>query len=333
MKKKRKVIIIVVSVLLVVGVSVLVYFLSRKEETTSLETPIIQETLYSYDESEIDMSSLPNEEYKNYKVWEISPYVNLKAVEKMVSEIDPEMVLTAQEEGILYHWDNSKGNTITYSLFQNKVEFDFKEGILWGEQDLNNHSFSRFVKKYFDREWNYGEVSKKSLGEDVNIYYANRLTEDNIRIEMPSSFTETDSLVMEGEKIVSGDILLVDFIDSEIYVPLIDTKELSKYINVSEYPKSINVNLYDLVPVFSDTITGSNLYLNTVLKEIMDEDKNCRALKNQVVYYYSNFDHKFLTPIFKLDLECQYEYMDQLYYFVGTGYASAIDPYYISVPE
>jgi len=330
-RKKRAIIIIIIIVILLAIISFL-YFLSKKEEEKYPETPIIQETLYGYEEDPIDMSNLPYKKYEPYKIFKISNSVNLEAVERMVKSINYDMVLT-KEEGIYYHWDDSNGNLVTYSLSQNKVKFDLKEGINWNESELDKNSFTKFVREYFNKEWDYDEVIKKNLGSGMLIYYANRLTEDGVRIEMPSSFSETDSLIMRDGKIVSGDILLVDFIDFGTYAPLLDTRELAEYINMSEYPKTINIDLYHVLPVFSDFITNPNPYLDPLVRDIIEGEKNCRGLETDVVYYYTNFDHNFLTPVFKLYLECEYEYMNQEYYFVGTGYASAIDPSYISTPE
>jgi hypothetical protein len=331
-KNKKKVIVIIISVSLVIISSIVIFLLLKEDETVYPETPIMQETLYGYDESEIDMTRLPQENYRSHKIWRISNNVSLEAVERMALMISSDMLLTSGE-GLYYHWNDSKGNLVTYFLSQNKVRFDLKEGIPWDETEIESHSFTKFVKNYFDKEWGYSDVVKKDLGGGMFIYYANRLTEDGVRIEMSSSFAETDHLILKDGNITSGDILLADFVDTEMSVPLIDTGELSKYINRSEYPKLVNISLYHLVPVFSEIVEDPNPYLNSIYREIMDGEKNCRALESQVVYYYTDFDHEFLTPVFKLDLECQHEYMNEDYYFIGTGYANAIDPSYVSIPE
>jgi hypothetical protein len=331
-KENKKKVIIIIFILLVIISFIILFLLLREKETDYPETPIVQETLYGYEESEIDMTNLPQKEYGSYKVWGISDIIGFDTVEGMVSKINTNMLLTSHEP-VYYHWNDNQDDLVTYSLFQNKVKFDLKEGIPWSENEISSYSFSKFVKEYLNKEWNYSDVIKKDLGGGMSIYYANRLTEDGVPIEMPSSFAETDYIVLRNGNIISGDILLVDFVDVGVDVPLMDTRELSKYINRSEYPKLLNIRLYDLVPVFSEIVADPNPYLNPLFMEIIDGEKDCRALDSRVVYYYTNFDHKFLTPIFKLDLECQYEYMDEVYYFTGTGYASSIDPYYISIPE
>jgi hypothetical protein len=328
MKKtnKKKLIIIPLILIFLIGVTVLLFiYFSPKEENEYPTEPIIQESLIGGDNTRIDVKSLEEDEPVDYKLWEISNKISLEEINLMISQVNPSLELTQQDEGVYYYWTDNKGSSFQYSLLRNQLVFTLEEGISWNEVELTGDSFSLFVRRYFDKGWEYRLNSKVVYPDGSTIYYANRKLPDGLLLETSDLYNETDYLTLQNGKIVSGRILLTEFIDTEKYVPVLNFKELSKYINLSDYPKSLYFNQGKLATILSI----EDEYLNDEILELQKEITDCRATGNKTVYLYKSFSQELLTPVFKLDLECSLEYQNSEYSVPSVAYVNAIDPNYV----
>jgi hypothetical protein len=328
MKKHNKIIILIVVITLVVIIGTVLYLkLSSEKNNKYPEKPITQSVLGMEEDYTINLEGIENYTTTDYKYWEISQKISKEDIEQMIADINPEIELTDMIEGEYYYWSDDSGNYFQYSLLKNILTFSLKEGIQWEEMELSQDSFTIFVKRYFNKNWEYKFNSKKNYPDNLTLYYANRLLPNGLIIETTELYKETDYLSMKDGKIFSGRILLTEFVDSQKYVPILDLQNLSEYINSPKYPKSIYFNPGKI----ASALSIENEYLNEEISEIREEITNCNAVQNQTVYLYQSFEQKLLTPVFRLDLECSVEYENETYSVPGTAYVNAINPEYVTI--
>jgi hypothetical protein len=232
-------------------------------------------------------------------------------------------------EGEYYYWSDDQGNYFQYSLLKNILTFSLNEGIDWEEVELSSNSFTIFVKRYFDRDWEYTFNSKQNYPDGLTLYYANRVLTNDVILETTELYSETDYLSIKNGKIMSGRILLTGFLDTQQYLPVIELEDLSEYINSPQYPKSIYFNPGKI----ASALSIENEYLNDEILQLQQEITNCNAVSNKLVYLYQSFEQEFLTPVLRLDLECSVEYEDEIYSVPAVGYTNAVDPEYIVVGQ
>ncbi len=324
---KKKLILIFLILLFIVALAILSFlYFSPKENKTYPADPITQESLIGGDETKIELKSLEEDESIDYKLWEISNKVSLEEINLMISQVNPQLELTEQEEGEYYYWTDDKEGTFQYSLLRNYLLFNLEEGISWNEVELTASSFSLFAGRYFDKPWDYKFNSKVPYPDGSTVYYANRKLPNGLLLETADLYNETDYLTLKDGKIVSGKILLTEFIDTGKYVPTLGFEELSKYINLSEYPKSIHLNPGKIATILSI----EDEYLNDEILELQREITDCRATGSKMVYLYKSFSQELLTPVFKLGLECTVEYQNTEYSVPSTAYVNAIEPNYVT---
>jgi hypothetical protein len=327
-KHNKKIIILIVVTTLVVIIGVIFYLkLSSTKNHKYPEEPIIQSALGTGEDYTISLGGIEDYPTMDYKYWEISQKISKENIEQMIEDINPELKLTDMIEGEYYYWSDDNGNYFQYSLLKNILTFSLNEGIQWEEKELSQDSFTIFVKRYFNKNWEYEFNSKKNYPNSLTLYYANRLLPNDLVIETTELYKETDYLSMKDGKIFSGRILLTEFIDTQKYIPILDLENLSRYINSPQYPSSIYFNPGKI----SSALSIENEYLNDEISEIREEITNCNAVQNQIVYLYQSFEQKFLTPVFRLDLECSVEYENETYSVPGTAYVNAINPEYVSI--
>lgn len=320
----KKQIIIIASVVVTVGISVLLFFLLKKDSNYP-EEPITQKVLSTSFKEGIDTTSLPLVPGDDYELYTVSQKVKLEYLETMASDLG--LTLTDSEEGLFYQWDKGSSQ-IFYDLTKNVVLMTLKDGIPSDEAEITGYSFKLFVKKYFKEDWDYDvfKSEKRSTGETV--YYANRLI-DKIPIEMRENNQETDYIATKDGKILYAQILLTIFDKENIQVPIISTSELVNYIDSKYYPKEI----YPSYSTLQSTILKQVNYLSEDFEEIANTIGNCKSTSSKVIYLYKSFNQELLTPVYKLESECTVTYEEEEYSVPAVMYVNAIDPDYISIPE
>lgn len=325
MNKKTKTILIVSFSLLFVGICIGVYFLIFTSPKSYPESPIKQTSLYT-NPQEIDVKNIEVES-KDYPLFAVSNKVNLESVEKFAMTLDPQMKKTSSVEGKFYKWEN-KGNYVLYELGQNTVLFNVANGIVWNEADISSVTFKTFFKQYFEKDWDFELLFSEKTVDGFTVYYAKRLFQ-NYQIETSEYKGQTDYLGFREGKIIYGKILLTEFSDTKQILPLLNSKDLDKYINIRKYPKEIYPNYSTL----QTTLLSKVDYLTEDFLDITKTMKTCIGDSLVVTYLYKNFDQEYLTPVYKIDLQCEITYKDTKYNIPAVGYVSAVDPEYISIPE
>jgi len=314
---------------LLTALGVLFYFVFSSKDNNYPKEPITQSALGTESEVSINIQGIKNYEMKDYKFWEISQETSKEEIENMIDKIASKIDLTDQVEGEYYYWSDDQGNYFQYSLLKNILTFSLNEGIDWEEVELSSNSFTIFVKRYFDRDWEYTFNSKQNYPDGLTLYYANRVLTNDVILETTELYSETDYLSIKNGKIMSGRILLTGFLDTQQYLPVIELEDLSEYINSPQYPKSIYFNPGKI----ASALSIENEYLNDEILQLQQEITNCNAVSNKLVYLYQSFEQEFLTPVLRLDLECSVEYEDEIYSVPAVGYTNAVDPEYIVVGQ
>ena len=328
---KKKTIILIVILLLLSLLIVLFFILSGKKKEVYQGEPILLEALPPNDLGEIDVKNLRiNEDV--YTVWGVSDKVSVSAIEEMIRELGLDLTLENEEEGSHYYWTDNKGNSFQYFLLRNSLVFNVADGIPWNEVTLTNNSFSAFVEKYFDVSWDYELTHTLSFPEGREVFYARRLLEGGIGVEMtPNLYQETDHLILGNGMIFSGEIFLTHFFDTGIRVPLLSSNRLSEYVNSPSYPKIISTRPDDIATVLG--LDNDYPDINMEVLELQQSVDNCKATDYSVVYLYESFDQTLLIPTYRLTMECRLMYKGLEYSVPAVGYVNAVDPQYIRTSE
>lgn len=328
---KKKTIILIVILLSLFLLLALFFVLSGKKKEVYQGEPILLEALPPNDLGEIDVKNLRiNEDICT--VWGVSDKVSVSAIKEMIGGLGLDLTLENEEEGSHYYWIDNEGNSFQYSLLRNSLTFNIVDGIPWDEVTLTNNSFSTFVEKYFDVSWDYELTNTLSFPEGREVFYARRLLEAGIGVEMaPNLYQETDYLILGNGKIFSGEIFLTHFFDTGIDVPLLSSSVLSEYVNSPSYPKIISVRPDDIATVLG--LDNDYPDINMEVLELQQSVDNCKATDYSVVYLYNSFDQTLLVPTYRLTMRCKLMYKDLEYSVPAVGYVNAIDPKYVQIPE
>lgn len=325
MNKKRKTILIISFTLLFVGVCVGVYFLLTIPPKTYPKDPVKQTSLYTTSQK-IDFSN-KDLESTDYPLLGVSNTVILEDVGKFAIQLDPKMKQTSSVVGKFYKWEN-KENYVIYELEQNTVLFSLSNGITWNEADISSYTFKSFLKQYFGKDWEYKVSLNQKDYDGFTVYYANRLFKNHL-IQTNQFNGETDYLAFKNGKIMHGKILVTEFFNTEKTLPLLNARNLQKYINLDNYPKEIYPNYSTL----ADSVLKEISYLSDDFEKVANSVDNCAGETVEIVYLYKNFSQETLTPVYKISLQCEVTYKNTKYTIPAIGYVNAVDPKYISTPE
>lgn len=326
---KNRIILISLIVLLFLLIVLFIFLFNQNKPKKYPENPISQESISSSYDLDISLQGLQDNSEEEYKLWALTNQVKIDAIGSMAEEIDPTFSMTEQVEGEYYYWSNSEGDYLQYSLLKNILVFSMQDGIEWNETDITGDSFTKFVKRFLNEEWDYTITRTQPFGDNSVIYYANRYLYNDLLIETSEIYNETDYLMLRDRKIVAGRILLTTFFDTETYVPITDINALTTIINNTQYPKSLQVNPGRLASI----VSIDEEYLNEEIFEIENELEKCTALSSKIVYLYTSFEQEFLTPVYKFDLECSLDYQGKEYSVPAISYVNAIQSEYVKSLE
>lgn len=325
MNKKTKTTLLIAFPLLFVGICIGAYFLIFSTPKSYPDSPVEQTSLYTSPQKIV----LKNIEVESadYPLLGVSNSVILEDIEKFVLQLDPKMKKTSSVEGKFYRWDN-KDSYVIYELEQNTVLFNMSNGITWNEADISSYTFKTFFKQYFGKEWEFKLSLSDKDYDGFTVYYANRLFQD-YPIQTNEYKGQTDYLAFKNGKIAHGKILLTEFFDTKKSLPLLNSNNLERYINLENYPKEIYPNYSTL----EETVLSEVSYLSDSFMDVTETLSNCTGDSVETIYLYKNFKQEFLTPVYKIDLQCEIMYKETKYTIPATGYVNAVDPEYISIPE
>ncbi len=325
MDKKKKIVLIVIIGIFVIALIIALYFVFKSQTNPYPKEAIKQESLNSTTET-IALGDTDIESSDGY-LYTVSKTVMVEKVAEFAYSLSPKLIQTINEKGSYYEWRNGEDYVI-YELEQNTVIFALKQGVIWNEASINGYSFTQFSKNYFGKNWTYTTAESEKQPSGETIYYAKRQIE-GINVEMVLNNQSTDYLAIKNGKIVYGKILLSDFVKVEGKLPLISSEDLDKYLNLESYPKEI----YPEYGPIQNTILSAVDYKSEDFDTIAKSMTNCKSLSSSIIYLYKSLNQGNLTPVYKLDLQCELTYKDTIYTIPAIGYVNAIDPKYVSTAE
>jgi hypothetical protein len=329
MKKilNKKNIIIGAIVIFLVLLVISLLFLLKGDKVQYPDQPIRQNSLLK-SEDKIDLGSTRIENQSDYFLWQISNQVKLEAVKEMIKSINSEFTLSDSQEGVFYQW-SQREDEIFYDITKNYLIFRYTEGIDFDEAEITNTSFATFVNKYFDQQWQYNVFKNEKGSNGETIYFAKRTLYEDINVEVREHNQQTDYLALKDGKIIYGKLLLTQFVKTDIQLPLATQNQLNAYLNLKEYPKEI----YPQYGALGDSLLKELDYLSEQFEELTETLSNCKSTSSEVVYLYKSFDQELLTPVYKLDTQCELTYEGKQYSVPAIAYVNAIDPEYVYIPE
>lgn len=325
MDKKKKIILLVIIGVFVIALIIALYLVFRSQSNKYPKDAISQGSLNSTSET-IALGDTTIEASDGY-LYTVSKAVILEKVAAFAKNIMPKSIQTINETGSYYEWQYGDDYVI-YELEQNTVIFALKQGITWNEASINGYSFTQFINNYFGKNWSYStpEGEKQSTGE--TIYYVKRIVE-GLNVEMVLNNQSTDYLATKNGKIVYGKILVSEFNKVGNKLPLISSSDLDKYLNLESYPKEI----YPEYGTIQNTILSLVDYKSEDFDNITNTLSNCKSTSSSIIYLYKSLTQGNLTPVYKLDLQCELIYKETKYTIPAVGYVNAIDPKYVSTAE
>lgn len=325
MEKRKKIILIIAIGVFVIALAVALYFVFKSQTNPYPKEVITQDSLNSTNEA-IALGDTNIEASDGY-LYTVSKTVMLEKVAAFVRSINPKAVQTIDETGSYYEWRYGDDYVI-YELEQNTVIFSVKQGITWNEASINGYSFSQFVNTYFGKSWTYSTPVSEKQPTGETIYYAKRMIE-GLNIEMVLNKQSTDYLATKNGNIVYGKVLVSEFAKVEGKLPLISSSDLDKYVNLESYPKEI----YPEYGSIQNTILSVVDYKSEDFDKIIKTLANCKSTSSSIIYLYKSLNQGNLTPVYKLDMQCELTYEKTIYTISAIGYVNAIDPKYVSSEE
>jgi hypothetical protein len=325
MDRKKKITLIVIIGIFVIALIVALYFVFKAQTNPYPKETISQESLNSTTEP-ITLGDTTIAASDGY-LYTVSKTVMLEKVTAFAKSISPKSIQTINESGSYYEWQYGD-DYIIYELDQNTVIFAVKQGITWNEASINGYSFTQFVSNYFNKSWNYSVPTSDKQPTGETIYYTKRVIE-GIPVEMVLNNQSTDYIATKNGKIVYGKILLSEFVKAGEKLPLISSSDLDKYINLESYPKEIYPEYGPIQNTILSAVDNKSDDFDNIVKTLA----NCKSSSSSIIYLYKSLNQGNLTPVYKLDLQCEITYKDTVYTIPAVGYVNAIDPQYVSSTE
>lgn len=317
--------IIIIGISLAVIALLVIILLTQNDKKEYLSEPIPQ-TAIAFSPEKVSIKELAKWVEKNdFYLWEVKNDIKLQKVEQIAYENN--LKLIRSEEGVVYHWTKDSAQLI-YNLSSNTLTVLGKDIIkIDGLSSVTSATFTDLFKKYFELDFLF-EVfmtEKKESGETV--YYAKRYLDETNLIEIGSHNYQTDYIAVKNGKILYANLLLAEYQNTNKILPLIARDELEKYINQANYPKDFypQMSILNNNPVFEKIE-----YIESEYKKVLSSINNCKADDISIVYIYKKMSQKYLTPVYKLQVQCELEYEGDMYSIPGTMFVNAIQPEFVS---
>lgn len=324
-KNKKGILILIIFIILFTVIGLILLFSNRRKGTKTLNEPIKQEVLNTASNKKVvvKVEGVRSKE-QVFNLWKVSNKVKLEDVRNIANGLGLKQGIS--EEASFYNW-GSGNKKINYNVITNTL-FILGDNILTLDSlnDVNASTFSDLVKKYFNYEWDYDMFYSDKLKSGETVYYARRYLFQDIRIEIDSHNQQTDYIAVKDGKILYAKLLLTEFVDSNILLPIISHGELANYINQPKYPKSIYIkrDIFNNDPVFE-----SMEYIPSEYEAFNNSVNDCKSDNISLVYLYKNMNQGNLTPVYKIESVCSATYKNKSYSVPAVVYTNAINPNYV----
>lgn len=324
-KNKKAIIILAIFIVLFIVLGIVLIVSNNKKKGNTLTEPIKQEVLNTTSTKKVVVNTATVEKKeKVFNLWSVSNQVKLDDVKSIATRANLKQGLS--KEASFYNWGGDT-RQINYNVITN-VLFVLGDGILTLDNlsEVNDSTFKELVKQYFGYEWEYDMFHSDKLVSGETVYYARRYLFDDVRIEIEGHNQQTDYIAVKDGKIVYAKLLLAEFVDSNILLPIISYGELASYINQPKYPKSMHIkrDMFNNDPVFE-----AMEYVPAEYEAFNNSVDNCKSDKISLVYLYKNMNQENLTPVYKIESICEATYKNKSYRVPAVVYANAINPNYV----
>lgn len=318
--KKSVMIILIIAVLVITAL--LLFFLSKESNSKYPEEPLRMKSL-GKSTLALDISQVKEIKNEDIPIY----YINKENHSSDVEDLIDEMSITLVQEPILntnYIKWSKNGNSLTYDLLRDSIEFQFSTGI---PMSIEDNVFSSFYKRYLNLDYSFEILSTDKNKENETTYYGKRLLGE-IPLEYGYDYNYSDVLKLNSKGyLIGGELLLAEIEKKELFLPLISKDDLLKYINIEGYPKEHYLN----TSVLTGTLEIN--YLDDAWGEIEKSASNCIADDFEVIFLYKNSDQGYLLPVYQFSSYCDVEYETKSYSVPATFYVNAVDPEYIVYSE
>ncbi len=322
MKIDKKSVILVLIIVVLFVILLALFFLSSKSESKYPKEPLKMQSL-GKSELLLDISQVKEINKEDIHIY----YINKENHSSNVENLIDEMSLTLLPEPILnsnYIKWSKNGNSLTYDLIKDSIEFQFSTGI---PMSIEDNVFSSFYQNYFNLDYSFEILSTDTNTKNETTYYGKRLLEE-IPLEYGYDYNYSDVLKFNSSGyLIGGELLLAEIEKKDLFLPLIAKEELLKYINIKGYPKEHYLNSSVL------TSTLEINYLDDAWGKIEKSASNCEADGYEVVFLYKNSDQGYLFPVYQFSSYCDVEYEKKSYSVPATFYVNAVEPEYLVYSE
>lgn len=268
---------------------------------------------------EVDISSLLLQE-QDIKILFVEPKVHISLVEEMINTMGLDLDRRDIKENSLIKWSGG-GNEFTYDGITDSVSFNLTKevNLLPGIE-----GFSQIFNQYLGIDYEFILEREEINTDEEHTYFASRVN-DELPIQYGQYFGYSDKLSFDKEeRLISGELLLAEITEYDMYIPTIKKSDLTKYINIESYPKEHYVD----TSVLADTL--DLYYLDDAWEEIENSITNCKASQSELILLYKNSEQGYLLPVFKILSNCDVEYKSDMYSVPTTFYVNAVDTDYIA---
>ncbi|HBB64805.1 MAG: hypothetical protein UR34_C0002G0077 [candidate division WS6 bacterium GW2011_GWC1_33_20] len=268
---------------------------------------------------EVDISSLLLQE-QDIKILFVEPKVHISLVEEMINTMGLDLDRRDIKENSLIKWSGG-GNEFTYDAITDSVSFNLTKevNLLPGIE-----GFSQIFNQYLGIDYEFILEREEINTDEEHTYFASRVN-DELPIQYGQYFGYSDKLSFDKEeRLISGELLLAEITEYDMYIPTIKKSDLTKYINIESYPKEHYVD----TSVLADTL--DLYYLDDAWEEIENSITNCKASQSELILLYKNSEQGYLLPVFKILSNCDVEYKSDMYSVPTTFYVNAVDTDYIA---
>ncbi len=225
---------------------------------------------------------------------------------------------------VLHNW-RSGNDLVTYNVSRDFLSMEFDDAVSITDVNFNprdkdslEESIRNFAHRYFSEDFEYrvDEVTTEGLLHRVSF----RRELDGFPVD--SEIVEEYILLTRDGKIKSGVFLLADFAEIPGSYPLISGSELSRSINLLEYPKTINF-------YFSEP--QDDIDYHTIITEGVSRG-NINIDNLELVYYYSDRQQQALVPTFLFQGHGTVVITRRTIESEFVIFASALEPDYVYLP-
>ncbi len=335
-------------VIIVTGVVfvIILFVIALLPKNKYSDLALIEQPLYFYENKKVNISP---EIYKDFKtpkkgleIYRInSDNQNIK-VEGILTRLNvASPTKNVFGENIAYTWSNKKGDNVQYDVKSQTMSLQLSDSFVVfpslasPSDDQLRDSFKEFAKKYINSEYEYVDIEVERRTSDIII--SSRRLVNGIPLQRPGIIKNYDYILLDTQfKLKSLRFNLLTIQEQPVNkLKIISPVQLSSVVSNPNYPKEITdgiVKGLDGGKKITDVGTRPD-YIQGDDRLDVPNPAVYKAKDIELVYFYSNVDQQFLTPVYRMNLDSSIVYKGSTYTIDSVINASAIDPDFVYIPS